>query len=112
MTKKIASTPEAWEEGVLGNDESYAKVSAQAQSEIDSALELQLISIRLQKSLIDKFKIIALKNGIGYQPLMKQVLTRFADAEMNLIMNEMIAKENNKSSHVAKKSTTKIKKQA
>ena len=91
MTKhsKIPASDEAWENGELGRDAEHAKQAGEdIESQIDEALELQLISIRLQKSLIDDFKYIATLNGIGYQPLMRQVLKRFADCEKKRILRE------------------------
>lgn len=90
---KIPSTDEAWDTGELGRDEQFV-VRAPAdvdETKIDSSLDLQLISIRLQKSLIEDFKHIASLNGIGYQPLMRQILKRFADAEKKRILRERAA---------------------
>jgi hypothetical protein len=42
----------------------------------------------LQKSLIEDFKAIASLNGIGYQPLMRQILKRFVDCEKKRIIKE------------------------
>jgi len=58
---------------------------------LDDALELQLISVRLQKSLIDGLKLIAKANGIGYQPLMRQVLNRFVDSELRRLVRSGVA---------------------
>lgn len=91
MTKKIPNTPENWESGKLGQDENHVKtvsLSKEQEQQIDEAAELQMISIRLRKDLIEKFKFIASKNGIGYQPLMKQALTRFADCEIKQIIRQ------------------------
>ena len=49
---------------------------------------MQAISIRLQKKLVDDFKVLAELNGIGYQTLMKQVLNRFIQSEMKRIANQ------------------------
>lgn len=49
---------------------------------VDEALAMQLISIRLPQRLIDDLKLIANKEGLGYQPLMRRVLVRFASAEL------------------------------
>jgi hypothetical protein len=49
--------------------------------ELDDALGLQMISIRLPKKLIEDLKLIAKKEGLGYQPLMRRVLLRFAEQE-------------------------------
>ncbi len=43
---------------------------------LDDALGLQLISIRLQKKLIEDLKEMAQDEGITYQPLIRQILTR------------------------------------
>ncbi len=91
-TTKIESTEEAWESGQLGRDEAYAHVFENEQEDaLDKALELQMISIRLQKSLIEDFKLIAKLHGLGYQPLMRQILTRFADCEKKLLLKKFVA---------------------
>ena len=51
-------------------------------------LGMQAISIRLQKKLVDDFKVLAELNGIGYQTLMKQVFNRFIQSEMKRIANQ------------------------
>ena len=90
---KIEGTTEAWESGQLGMEEEFAKLATDVDSEaVDDALELQMISIRLQKSLIEDFKIIAKLNGIGYQPLIRQILKRFADCEKKKILREHLSR--------------------
>lgn len=90
-TAKIPASDEAWDDGGLGEDFTHAKVlKDDIEFQIDDALELQSISIRLQKSLIDDFKAIAELNGLGYQPLMRQVLNRFADCEKKKILRERL----------------------
>ncbi len=94
MTKpnKIPGSDEAWDSGQLGREEEFAKAAEpdeKFEQEIDDSLELQLISIRLQRSLIEDFKGIASLNGIGYQPLMRQILTRFVEAEKKKLLREM-----------------------
>ncbi|MEX2241050.1 MAG: hypothetical protein WD775_10215 [Burkholderiales bacterium] len=89
---KIPSTDEAWDTGELGREEQFVVRAPDVdEAKIDNALDLQLISIRLQKSLIEDFKHIASLNGIGYQPLMRQILKRFADAEKKRILRERAA---------------------
>ena len=76
-----------WDEGKLGADEKYAaRADAESEAAIDEALSLQMISVRLQKSLIEDLKFIATAHGIGYQPLMRDILTRFATHEKNEII--------------------------
>lgn len=92
MTKKIASTPEAWDERQLGADEQFAAVAgAEHEGAVDEALGLKLISIRLPETLIEDFRNIATIRGgtMGYQTLMRQVLKRFASSELKLIAREM-----------------------
>lgn len=87
---KIPASDEAWDEGGLGTDEKFVKVAEEGlERHVDESLGLQLISIRLQKSLIDDFKYIAELNNIGYQTLMRQILQRFADGEKNRLLREM-----------------------
>jgi len=88
---KIESTDEAWESGELGTNEDYVSVADDIdQDAIDESIELQMISIRLQKSLIEDLKMIADYNSLGYQPLIKQILRRFTEAEKRMIMKDLI----------------------
>lgn len=107
---KIPDTEEAWDTGTLGRDEAFVALIADQDAEkllINESLELQPISIRLQKSLIDDFKMIAEMNGgIGYQTLMRQVLKRFADCEIKRLLREVAseqekAKQNHKAAKAA-----------
>jgi predicted DNA binding CopG/RHH family protein len=86
---QIPDTEEAWENRRLGADEAYAVAAEPTDAAIDSALDLQPISIRLHKSLIEDFKIIASMNGLGYQTLMRQVLRRFADCEKKKLLLDL-----------------------
>ncbi len=87
---KIPGTEEAWENGNLGRDKNYAKKSDLSKDLVDKALDLQSISIRLPKTLIEDFKLIANLNGLGYQTLMRQILKRFADSEIKQIVRECL----------------------
>lgn len=92
-TNSIKGTTEAWEKGLLGREEEFVqKVNIESEV-IDEALALQAISIRLQKGLLEDLKNIAQIRGLGYQPLMKQVLKRFVDAEKKLLLQELAAEE-------------------
>jgi predicted DNA-binding ribbon-helix-helix protein len=48
-----------------------------------------MISIRLRKELISELKLIADYRGISYQPLIRDVLSRFARAEVRQIASEL-----------------------
>jgi len=88
---KIPGTDEAWESGALGNDALHANaISEEASHRIDDTLGLQMISIRLDKSLIDSFKLLGEFHGLGYQPLMRDALKRFAEAEMKAIVTGVV----------------------
>ncbi len=83
----IPATDGAWDSQQLGADENYVvKASGDQEAVIDSALDLQPVSIRLQKDMVEKLKTIAGHNGISYQPLIRQVLTRFVEAELKLML--------------------------
>lgn len=87
---KIEDTEEAWLSGELGNDAAFAApAEGDVESIINDHLDLQPISIRLEKSLIEDFKLIAAMHGLGYQPLMRQTLKRFADCEKKRILREV-----------------------
>ena len=92
MTKQetITASDEAWEEGQLGNDEEFVRVSQGDQSDLqlDESLQMQMISIRLPKSLIEDFKNLASIHKVGYQPLMRDILNRWADSEKKHILAE------------------------
>jgi predicted DNA binding CopG/RHH family protein len=68
---------EAWENGELGATAAYArKAHPKHKKALDESLGLQIISIRLQKDLINDLKNLAAENGLGYQPYIRQLLTQ------------------------------------
>jgi len=94
MRQKIEGTMKNWENGKLGQDaEHAAEASLEEELALDDALELKLISIRLQKSLIRKLKLIANYHGIGYQPLVRDVLSRFVGNEFLNIAKQLEAQK-------------------
>ncbi len=121
MTAKIAGTEEAWESRQLGASADHAKpVSAEYTQQIEESLGLQMISIRLDKGLIDSFKAIGAFHGIGYQPLMRDALKRFAEHELRNIVQGVVESQRKKqggavvvtekeeTKQAAKKSATKV----
>ena len=87
---KVESTEEAWDTGELGRDEKYVRRAAPEQeATLDSALRMQPISVRLQTDLIEQLKFIAKYHGIGYQPLMRDILSRWARTEILSIAEQM-----------------------
>ncbi len=90
VNSKIEGTDEAWDSGLLGNDENYVRrASKEVEAEIDDSLGLQLISIRLPKELLKELKIVAQFHDVGYQPLIRDALTRFASSEFKRIVTEV-----------------------
>ena len=89
-TEKIEGTEENWENRTLGADENFVAIARKTGWQENDAEELGLksISIRLQVKLLDELKMIAEINSIGYQPLIKQVLHRFVEAEMKNLLKE------------------------
>ena len=79
-----------WESGALGlSDEHVVGASPDVEAALDDALCLQPISVRLQQSLINDLKLIAKYHGIGYQPLMRNALNRFARFELREMAETM-----------------------
>jgi len=111
-TKKIEGTAEAWENDLLGTDAKHAHKSKLDNSVVDEAMDLQMISIRLQKDLLADLKKIAAVNGIGYQPLMKQVLRRYVDSEMRMMANECIIERMKDEDTPVSREQMKLRKQA
>jgi hypothetical protein len=86
-TSKIENTAEAWDSRALGASAAYVGVADIAHEQsLDQALALQSISIRLPKQLIEQYKLIAHFHGVGYQPLMRDILTRFVPNALQEIM--------------------------
>lgn len=92
---RIDDTEDAWDpDGPLGNDEKYVeRAPAGDAAAVDAALGLQPISIRLQRDLLDNLKALAQLHGLGYQPLIRQVLTRFVDCELKAMLRDRVERE-------------------
>jgi predicted DNA binding CopG/RHH family protein len=68
---------ELWETRKLGASAKHAKrISEDEDKAIDDSLGLQAITMRLQKELVKQLKRLAKKEGLGYQPYIRQLLTR------------------------------------
>ena len=101
--KRIPATDEAWESGELGGDPKFARIfEGDVQSRIDDAMAMQPISIRLPKSLIETFKLLGQVHGMGYQPLMRRALARFAEAEMKLVLRAVTTEQRRAATHPEK----------
>lgn len=87
MAKKIESTEEAWDERTLGASEDHVIAAGDEHVvELDDALGMQSISIRLPKPMIEHYKLIAHFHGVGYQPLMRDVMARFIPGAIKEIL--------------------------
>jgi len=92
-TRKIESTDEAWDDRLLGASEEHVEVAgAEHAAALDEALGLQSISIRLPKQMIEQYKLIAHFHGVGYQPLMRDVMARFIPGAIQEILEAEKAK--------------------
>ena len=88
--KSRKSHTDHWESGEFGMEEAFVKVTGAAEAaKIDGALELKMISIRLQNDLINKLKLIAKHNGVGYQSLIRSQLNHFARNEIMQIAADL-----------------------
>lgn len=85
------SNVDLWERGELGQSAEHAVVAQGSKQEVDDALGMQLISIRLQKQLVGDLKKIAEYHGVGYQPMIRDLLNRFARSEILSIIKERMS---------------------
>lgn len=83
---KFVASDDAWEDRSVGADEEFVDVAPDIAAALDSALDLHPISIRLQRSLVDNLKALAQLHGLGYQPMVRQVLTRWVDSELKQLL--------------------------
>lgn len=105
--KEFDTAPELWEERKLGASLEHAvAVDKEFMATAMESLNLQMISIRLQKDLIEDLKLIAKSHGVGYQPLIRDILQRFVTCEKKQIMRDykqvmrdLLEANENKESH-------------
>lgn len=90
-TKRTMRQP--WEELDDNLEANSVVAPADEAAAIDEALGLQMISIRLQRSLLNNLKLIAQHHKIGYQPLIRDLLNRFASSEMQHILHALVAEK-------------------
>lgn len=77
-----------WDDGTYGTSEKHVRkveLSKEMITQFDKAASMTLISIRLQDELIADLKEIADLHGIGYQPMVRQLLKRFVVAERKIL---------------------------
>jgi hypothetical protein len=71
------------------NEDHVEIASAELCEHVDDSLDLKMISIRLEKQLLEEFRFIADRYGMGYQPLMRQVLGKWARTELSVIAHDL-----------------------
>lgn len=92
---EILNDADKWDDRELGASMEHAEVVPDNFSaEVDEQLSLQAISIRLPKSLIKDLKEISSRYGIGYQPMVRDLLNRFALAEQKKYLNDRLTRIN------------------
>lgn len=93
MSTKIKGTPDKWEEGALGLSPEHAVRADDAETsaiERAAGISMQLISIRMPTELLKVLKQIAKYHGIGYQPMIRDLLDRWAIGEIKTILREQL----------------------
>lgn len=82
-----------WEDGEYGRSDEHVAVASEEESlQLDSDLAMKLVSIRLPIPLIEVLKTIAEHHGIAYQPMVRDLLMRFARSEFQQIAAELDSK--------------------
>jgi predicted DNA binding CopG/RHH family protein len=90
VKRKAPSTAADWESGKLGESEEHMEEAGfDVLMALDEALELKPISIRLQRKLVERLKLVAKYHGIGYQPLVRDILNRWVTGEMKSILQKL-----------------------
>ncbi|HGM7312413.1 CopG family antitoxin [Stenotrophomonas maltophilia] len=83
----------AWDDGEYGRSEEHVAVAPQSvQNDFNQAMAMKLVSIRLPVPLIEGLKMIAEHHGIAYQPMIRDLLSRFATSEVKEIMADLQSK--------------------
>jgi hypothetical protein len=86
LLSQIEASADDWgPTGKYGNDERFVRAGKEDEGLADR-LGLIPISIRFPKALVTDLKAIAQINGMGYQPLIREVCRRFAEAEKKAML--------------------------
>ena len=94
-TSELARDAQKWDDRELGASEDHVEVASMAEmAAFNDALSLQAISIRLQKNLVSDLKSIAESYGIGYQPMVRDLLQRFVIAEKKQALRRQLDRLN------------------
>ncbi len=91
MGNPIPGSAENWERGELGLNRASARAASPEETAAitqAAGLNMQPISIRLPKDLVSVLKEIADYRGVGYQPMIRDLLQRWATGEISTILDE------------------------
>lgn len=88
---QVAKQP--WESFDDDLEQRAAAMDPAEAEKIDEAVGLQMISIRLERALLGNLKLIAKHHGVGYQPLIRDLLNRFARSELLSILQDLESKQ-------------------
>lgn len=102
---KIVPTDDPWEDRSVGAEEQFVETAPDINADVDAALDLHPISIRLQRSLVENLRALAHLHGLGYQPLIRQILTRWVDAEIKHLVAQQATASQEQRPAPAKAST-------
>lgn len=88
-----AATTIKWETGEYGRSDEHVGIVPEDEAlQLDTDLAMKLVSIRLPIPLIEALKAIAGHHGVAYQPMIRDLLTRFARSEFQQIVSELDCK--------------------
>lgn len=76
VTNKILGTAENWDSRILGADERYVSLFATNSAEVDSALGLVTVKLRMAKSDAEKLEELAKAEGLILQAYIKSILSK------------------------------------
>lgn len=100
---RITPTEDPWGDRTVGAEEQFVEIATDINAAVDAALDLHPISIRLQKNLIDNLKALSHLHGLGYQPLIRQILTRWVDSEVKVMIAQRVSENTVKPAQSDKK---------
>lgn len=90
MTDIDESINEQWESGALGQDAAHVRrASVEIEAAVDSALAMKLVTMRLPVPMIEALKAISRFHGVGYQPMVRDLIGRFIASEIPMILSQI-----------------------
>lgn len=81
---KIASTPENWENGVLGQSIDHAKPApTELEKAVDESLGFETVELRVSKNLVEQYERLTSAQGFSSpKVLMRKALQDFVTAHL------------------------------